>query len=191
MKITELASDYAEQNTLTLISDAIKKAFEDGYKVGYVDGKNEVEIDDEDRFVDLGLPSGTLWAKNYVLDQDGKCRHFEYSEASNYSLPTKDQIEELVQECEVSLSPLSQLSTLCKTSAEYHSVTFTGKNGNKLSIMAQGHRELRKSETFGFGTIYFWMNSYGSSRGYAARFSQNKFGIISASNSLFCVLEVK
>ena len=54
-------------------------------------------------FVDLGLPSGTLWAKHNVKIANKK--HFTHSQAIkiaeylHYNLPSKENFEELINLC--------------------------------------------------------------------------------------------
>lgn len=60
---------------------------------------NSIKIK-EDEYVDLGLPSGTLW-KN--ANEGGDYAHYTYDETMQMfsnKLPTKEQLEELKNECE-------------------------------------------------------------------------------------------
>ena len=93
-------------------------------------------------YVDLGLPSGTLWKKE---NEDG---FYEYDEAvrrfSN-QLPTKVQWEELKDECKWILSG--------------DGYTVTGKNGNYIFLPAAGCRY--GTEVYDVGTYgYYWSSTY-------------------------------
>ena len=81
---------------------------------------------DNGQYVDLGLPSGTLWcAKN----EGGDHTHYTYDEAiSNFGskLPTKELLEELMNQC-----------TWTWTGSGYKVV---GPNGNSIYLPASGYR---------------------------------------------------
>lgn len=47
-------------------------------------------------FVDLSLPSGTLCAADYLRDEEGNILYLPYNEAKKYNLPTKEQVQELI-----------------------------------------------------------------------------------------------
>ena len=106
MDIQEKAKDYAEGKMTAAIEKVIADAYAEGYMAGYKDRSDEVppavKKDDDVEFVDFGLPSGTLWAKKYLLDSDGKVKFLTFREASEYNLPTKEQFEELIKECRIS-----------------------------------------------------------------------------------------
>lgn len=90
MDINEKAKDYAEGKATAAIEQAIAKAFADGYKAGYEDRDNEVQIEmDNDadiEFVDLDLPSGTLWAKDSLRDENGKILYLTFREAKKIQI---------------------------------------------------------------------------------------------------------
>ena len=81
---------------------------------------------DNGQYVDLGLPSGTLWcAKN----EGGDHTHYTYDEAiSNFGskLPTKEQLEELKYQC-----TWTWMGSGCKV---------VGPNGNSIYLPAAGYR---------------------------------------------------
>lgn len=109
MTSSEQAKKYAEGKVYEALTAVVEKAFADGYDAGYKDAIAElkVEPDVEENgitYVDLGLPSGTLWASDYLRGKDGKLEYLSFGYASPLSLPTKAQVEELLSYCTVSLN---------------------------------------------------------------------------------------
>ena len=83
------------------MSKAIAQAYLDGYKEGYAVRKKKEEsalFCDEVEYVDLGLPSGTLWASSNLMD-DGVTCLMPFEEANIYELPSQEQFDELRQNC--------------------------------------------------------------------------------------------
>lgn len=82
-------------------------------------------------YVDLGLTSGTKWkASNEVNEADAEYDFFTYDEAMDRfgnSLPTKEQCEELIDECQWSW-----------TGSGYD---VTGPNGNSIFLPAKSYRD--------------------------------------------------
>jgi hypothetical protein len=108
----EQAKTYAEGKVQEALSAVVEKAFADGYDAGYKNAMAELKVEpalEEDgiKFVDLGLPSGTLWASDYLKNKNGDYMLLNSYEASPLSLPTKEQIEELLSCCNVSLKTLT------------------------------------------------------------------------------------
>ena len=101
MDIKEKAKEYAESKALNAITTAIEDAYAAGYKEGYADGyasKEKIYINDLEagvEFKDLGLPSGTKWAIDYLRSEGGKIFTFTYEQAQKYNLPTRQQFVEL------------------------------------------------------------------------------------------------
>lgn len=56
------------------------------------------ETSGEVEFVNLGLPSGTLWTRNQAGSAESNI--MENVEESEFSLPTYDQAAELIEECD-------------------------------------------------------------------------------------------
>ena len=102
MEITERANKYADGKANEAITTAIAQAYMDGYRDGYKDREEEIPVDLRDKkteYVDLGLPSGTLWSTDYEKDENGDNLYLPYEEASNLKLPTPGQWQELDKEC--------------------------------------------------------------------------------------------
>lgn len=100
--LQEKANSYAEKQVIKVLKESFAKVYSDGYRDGYKDREGEIPIDLRDNkteYVDLGLPSGTLWAKDYVKGEDGKISYYTYEEASILNIPTRDQWNELKNCC--------------------------------------------------------------------------------------------
>ena len=100
-------------------------------------------------YVDLGLSSGTKWkTSNEVNAADDEYDFFTYDEAVSQfgnSLPTKEQWEELRDECQWSW-----------TGSGYQ---VTGPNGNFISLPAAGFRDC-SGGVDGVGSIgYYWSST--------------------------------
>lgn len=95
----ELAEKYAEQKVAELAT-ILKEAYLKGYEQSYIDSNGSLSVDDVD-YVDLGLPSGTLWAKEplCILDYGYKQERLSYQEASKLPIPTAEQWEEVCRYC--------------------------------------------------------------------------------------------
>ena len=126
MDIQEIANSYAEGKANEAITKAIAQAYIDGYK----NGKENVKIECNDtEFVDLGLPSGTLWSSDYLKDSEGKICYLPYVEAAKYSIPSIEQWNELKELCSWDVSLLSNNSKI------FYCI---GLNGNRISFTQTG-----------------------------------------------------
>lgn len=97
MNVSDKAASYAEGKANEFIKKAIAQAYADGYQDGYNDREAEIPVDLRDNkteYVDLGLPSGTLWAADYEK-VDGEILYLPHCKAQEYSIPTEKQWEEL------------------------------------------------------------------------------------------------
>ena len=124
--IMEIAANYAEGKAKDALDKAIAQAYADGYRDGYKDREEETPVDlrgNKTEFVDLGLPSGTLWAKDFEKD-GGNTLFVPYTQAKRYNIPTREQWEELVNCCEWGF--YGQL------------LRCTGKNGETLDFPKTG-----------------------------------------------------
>lgn len=189
MTLGEKSIDYASQSSEKFISQTIQKAFEDGYKAGYEDGRNSIPVDNlDDGYVDLGLPSGTLWAKDYVVNENDEYEMLNYDEAKKYSLPTQEQFEELVANCTFDYKCLH--NTVLDEG--YLKIKITGPNKTSIEIVAQG---IMGHET---GKVYFWIKNKGIrssvfvATGHLRNFGSHTMRIGELSrNQQLCVLQVK
>lgn len=149
MDIKEKAQEYAQNKMQQVLNDAVAEAYMEGYKQGYEDCQAEIpqEVTTGDvEYVDLGLPSGTLWAKDYVKE-DGEILYLPYKEAVKMSLPTKEQFDELYNIC---------MWTSSKNDLNHLTMTCVGSNGNILSFNSSGKIEFTYIENI--HVPYFWIN---------------------------------
>ena len=91
------------------------------------------------KYVDLGLPSGTLWKEK---NEEGLYTYEQAVSKFGNSLPTKEQLEEL---------------TRCTTMPDYDGYVFKGKNGNLLYLPSAGRRNVNGNVSYGNG--YYWSSS--------------------------------
>ena len=82
-ELREKANCYAEENVINVLKEAFAKVYADGYRDGYNDRDEMLSIDlrgYETEYVDLGLPSGTLWSTDYEKEDD-KILYVPYQKA--------------------------------------------------------------------------------------------------------------
>ncbi len=99
--LNERAANYSAEKTNELLTRAIAQAYKDGYNNGYKECADDHDIDlyvDVD-FVDLNLPSGLLWSSKYRMGEEYKPLYLTYEEASAMDIPTEEQFNELVENC--------------------------------------------------------------------------------------------
>lgn len=128
MNIIEKAKEYADEKALNSIKAIVEQAYLDGYNDGLKHYENEKleRIKDGVEFVDLGLPSGTLWSSMRLKNAQNITIVLPYIEASKLNIPTKEQFEELFMECHHRYNYYK--------STEIDGLIFTGKNGNSILI---------------------------------------------------------
>lgn len=83
------------------------------------------------KFVDLGLPSGKLWATENVKNENDDESHFTFDEAVETfgkNLPSMDDWEELIDNCSY------------KWNKKKKGFDITGANGNFIFLPAAGYR---------------------------------------------------
>lgn len=174
-EIKEIAANYAVEKTTEMMSQIVAQAFADGYRMGYKDREDEIPVDLRDgktEFVDLGLPSGTLWSNDFEK-LDGKVVYQTYSEVENMSIPTEKQCKELFELCdwEYDISAGS-MRTLKK-------ITCIGPNGTHLEFRVKGFIKIDKVVCESSDSV-FWIkteNCNTSERDAAIFSNRNEKGI--------------
>lgn len=104
-EIRDIALKYAGAKAREL-TPAISQAYIDGYSAGWIakeTAKEEATMiasrPSKIHFVDLDLPSGTLWAKNYIVNDKGEFLYLKYNEAVKLWIPSIEQWKELKSHC--------------------------------------------------------------------------------------------
>ena len=133
MDINEKAFKYAESKANEGITKMIADAYLEGYKEGYAAREQEIPMEIRDRktkYIDLGLPSGTLWAADYEKRND-ELLYIPYDNAKTMNLPTEEQLQELFEKCEWEI-------ILNQTTMETMHICCVGPNGNILKFRLTG-----------------------------------------------------
>lgn len=183
MNIIEKADKYADGKANEAITKAIAQAYLDGYRDGYNDREAEIPEDFRDNkttYIDLGLPSRTLWSEDYEKDGDNNRLYLPYERAEYMKLPTLEQWNELISECEIETEWYNNNYSYIKQ------VKCVGPNGNILRFNRTGMYET--DDIISDYDIYFWIEDLGDSTyKNAVRFySQNE-----KSSLHCCIKEIK
>ena len=167
--IVSKAQNYAAEKTNEILSNAVAQAYEDGYRDGYKDREEEIPVDlrgNQTEYIDLGLPSGTLWAKDYEME-NGRITHLPYCETTELNLPTEEQWKELFETCE-------WRNTFINGNA--NGIQFIGLNGNCIKFSYERFYEgYTKNYGRDYGT-YFWLKDADDAR-------EKKAGLICKDNT--------
>lgn len=148
-ELVEKANNYAIEKTNLVMAKAIAQAYADGYRDGYADREKEIPVDLRDgntEFVDLGLPSGTLWSSDYEK-LDGKTLFLTYEKAAELCLPSEDQCKELISRCRWTYTRTSGF--LC-----------IGPNGNNIRFRQTGFMKI-EGKNIRFDQCYMWVGFNG------------------------------
>ena len=157
-ELEKKAETYAAEKMNELMSKAIAQAYIDGYQDGYKKQLCKIKkldyIEKEIDVHDLGLPSGTLWSLNYLEDEEGYTNYLPYFKAAKLGLPTKEQVNELIENCrwqgDFSSSGMTFYGAIC-----------IGPNGERISFKSFGYMEDDKkvdAPNYGGGNAYFWIH---------------------------------
>lgn len=161
MELIEKAKNYAEENVIEVLKEAFAKVYADGYRDGYKDREEEIPVDLRDnktKFVDLGLPSGTLWSTDYEKEDSG-ILFLPYDKALKYNLPTEEQCKELLETCKWQ-------GDFSSSGMSLYGVTCIGPNGNSIKFRTEGFQKDKLHVCFpsyGGGQAYYWIKDDGDS----------------------------
>ena len=151
MNIIEKADKYADGKANEAITKAIAQAYLDGYRDGYNDREAEIPADFRDnktKYIDLGLPSRTLWSEDYEKDGDDLL-YLPYERAEYMKLPTEEQWKELINECKWEVKWYSD------SDPDILQVKCIGPNGNILRFNRTG--KIDTDEVVDNYQVYFWV----------------------------------
>lgn len=150
MELNERARKYAADKALESITKAIEQAYKDGYTDGYDDGKGGIAMANHDcEYVDLGLPSGTRWANDFIRE-GGTISYMTYNDAKKLNIPTRAQLDELLSVCQMENGEYRMDKNHVYTDV-------IGPNGNSIRLTSQGVRKGYKLEQN--LNIMFWIKS--------------------------------
>ena len=149
IELKEKASSYAEKNVVNVLKEAFAKVYADGYRDGYKDCKEDIPTDmgeNDIEFINLGLPSGTLWSSDYRKSEANR-EYFPYGKAELMDIPSNEQWEELRNTCKWEFD-IDDSYDLCEARC-------VGPNGNILRFERTGKQNINKhSETW---EVFFWI----------------------------------
>lgn len=144
--LREKANNYAEENVINVLKEAFAKVYADGYREGHKDCKEETIVDlrsDDTEFVDLGLPSGTLWSSSY--ERNGEERlYLPYDNAKEMNIPTENQWMELRKEC--------------RWSVDSDKLYCLGPNGNSIHFERTGYISVNQKKEIAVWS-FFWIKN--------------------------------
>lgn len=150
IELNEKAGIYAEKIVINILKDAIAKVYADGYRDGYRDCQNQESVNlriSNTEYVDLGLPSGTLWSADY--EKEANENIFEpYELASTKAIPTRAQWNEL-RRC-------ANWEFIGKDD-KLEVVKCTGPNGSTILFHPAGGVNFTKKVRS--GRVLFWVKS--------------------------------
>lgn len=152
--LSEKASRYAEENVIEVLKEAFAKVYADGYHDGYKDHEEEILVDfrEKTEYVDLGLPSGTLWANNYEK-ANGEILYLPYDKALGYIIPSNEQWNELLDNCR-------WVGDFSSSRLSFYGITCIGPNGNSIRFRSAGfvkNEQVTGKPSYGGGSAYFWL----------------------------------
>ena len=152
--MTELATKaekYASEKTNEMITKAIAQAYADGYRQGYKDREDEIPVDlreNKTKFVDLGLPSGTLWADSF--EKDGEYVIYSpYEKAELLEIPTIEQWNELMNLC--------KWDFVKDRNGALYRADCAGPNGRVISFFITGL--INAIEKRDYNESFFWVKA--------------------------------
>lgn len=151
IELNEKARTYAEENVIDVLKEAFAKVYADGYRDGYKDCEEEIPVEfrtDKTEFVDLGLPSGTLWSADYEKSED-EIMFVPYNSAQECNIPTEIQWNELVRHCRLQ-------SIVSSSGSIFYGVICIGPNGNSIKFYSKGYM---KAERPIRGKVCFWLHN--------------------------------
>lgn len=149
MNILEKADKYADGKANEAITKAIAQAYLDGYRDGYNDREAEIPVDfrnNKTTYVDLGLPSRTLWSTDYEKNGDDLV-FVPYERAEYMKLPTIEQWKELYTCCKWEYK--------VDSAGDFNWAKCVGPNGNTLKFNRTGKKNIDQlSEEW---HAFFWL----------------------------------
>lgn len=145
-ELKELSIYYATEKTNEVMVNTIAQAYADGYRKGYRDREDEIPVnlrDGNTEYVDLGLPSGTMWSVDF--ENEGDRLYIPYVDALRHNIPTWEQCCELFKECQ-----------FVQKGEQFICI---GPNGKHVNFAKTGYRQLDNDDLqYNIASI-FWIQS--------------------------------
>ena len=150
--LDERAAKYAAEKANELFVKAIAQAYADGYRDGLKEQEGEssgfVETADVE-FVDLGLSSGTKWSIGSLKEDDVNDLYLPYANAAAMGIPTREQVEEMVNNCNLREDRTPQI---------FQGIFCLGTTGNEIYLDGGNYKKGDELQyTWGIFHIYFWI----------------------------------
>lgn len=175
IELNEKACSYAEENVIKVLKEAFAKVYTDGYRDGYKDCQNHVSVNlriNNTEYVDLGLPSGTLWSADYEKEGD-ELVYIPHDVALRNMIPTSEQCLELYNCCRFNYDVIEG------------KIYCIGPNGNSVTFSPTSYKE-RGDEVIKSATIcYFWLCNKGEENNHNAGAIGYNRGIWHETRNLF------
>ena len=134
------------------------------------DKKISTKKQEQMQWIDLGLPSGTLWADR---NADGYHTYDEAVSKFGDSLPSARQMAELMECCDI------------KWDDECKGLSVTGRNGNSIFLPALGYRDKGSQNVYGKGEYgHYWTSfhdHFSAAYAYGLGFGSGSVGPLSGS----------
>ena len=149
VELKEKANNYAEENVISVLKEAFAKVYADGYRNGYKDCQEEIPVDlrnNQTEFVDLGLPSGTLWSAEYEKEGENII-YLPYDKASLLDIPTVEQYNELLSLCRWESMGINSYSG---------KFVCVGPNGKTITFKSTGIKNFRSMPENPVD-VFFWL----------------------------------
>lgn len=149
VEISEKAGKYAEGKVNEVVNEVVARAYMDGFRDGYKTREEEIPVnlrDNKTEYVDLGLPSGTLWSTDYEKE-GGEIIYLPYVLADNLSIPTEEQWNELFNICKWTTGGDNPFS---------NTITYfccIGPNGKSIRFTLSGYYDTNKQCS---KDVFFW-----------------------------------
>lgn len=158
MNNVDKAKEYAEGKINDALNKVIVQAYMAGYNSGYKDGYDKVVKEtssDDIEYVDLGLPSGTLWSSNYLEDENNETVYVLQEQSKAFDIPTVKQWQELVEKCRWEQG----YKRINHSDGFYHYHDWAiclGPNGNRIIFEKTGLYEIQ-TERVRTKEVLFWL----------------------------------
>lgn len=178
MNNVDKAKEYAEGKINDALNKVIVEAYMAGYNSGYKDGYDKVVKETsfgDIEYVDLGLPSGTLWSSNYVEDENKEILYVTQEKSKVFDIPTVAQWLELVRVCRWEQGS-KRIDTSIGSCHFQNLAICLGPNGNRIIFEKTGLYEI-KSTLERAGEVLFWLK-------------KEKDVFVNSANITFCTIKI-